>query len=207
MDELFSWYHMDKNFIHLHMNHINLKEFSEVYNLINQHDTFIEIDVKKKLGQFYTPIGTNNKVTEPYSPKGRKKAGKKGIGRFSVERIAEKVSIYSFPDSESPYKVQINWNRYEDINIAALKQRIDILKNHEDSSAAKYIGNQLEFFFLTEKVEEQDKNEMIRILGENSFDYTFFYKTNILNKLEREAITILGKRNITYRRAISYRLP
>ena len=139
---------------------------------------------KKNLGQFYTPIGTNNKVTEPYSPKGRKKAGKKGIGRFFRGKdLQKKVSIYSFPDSESPYKVQINWNRYEDINIAALKQRIDILKNHEDSSAAKYIGNQLEFFFLTEKVEEQDKNEMIRILGENSFDYTFFYKTNILNKL------------------------
>ena len=39
-------------------------------------------------------IGTNNKITEPYTPKGRKKAGKKGIGRFSVERLAEKVQIY-----------------------------------------------------------------------------------------------------------------
>ena len=46
-------------------------------------------------------IGTNNKITEPYTPKGRKKAGKKGIGRFSVERLAEKVQIYSFPEFSS----------------------------------------------------------------------------------------------------------
>ena len=29
-------------------------------------------------------IGTSNKLSDPYTPKGRKKAGKKGIGRFSV---------------------------------------------------------------------------------------------------------------------------
>lgn len=38
-------------------------------------------------------IDTNNKLTEPYTPKRRKKVGKKGIGRFSVEKIAEKVCI------------------------------------------------------------------------------------------------------------------
>jgi len=138
-------------------------------------------------------IGTNNKVTEPYSPKGRKKAGKKGIGRFSVERIAEKVTIYSFTDDESPYKVHINWNRFEDINIAAIKQRINILKDHEDSSAAKYIGNQLEFFFLTEKVEIEDKNEISTILGGESFEYIIFYKPEVLEKLEKKVIPVLEK--------------
>lgn len=73
-------------------------------------------------------IGTNNKITEPYTPKGRKKAGKKGIGRFSVERLAEKVQIYSFPEFEPPYRVDINWNSFEEINIPALTQRIGILK-------------------------------------------------------------------------------
>ena len=74
-------------------------------------------------------IGTNNKITEPYTPKGRKKAGKKGIGRFSVERLAEKVQIYSFPEFEPPYRVDINWNSFEEINIPALTQSIGILKD------------------------------------------------------------------------------
>jgi signal transduction histidine kinase len=138
-------------------------------------------------------IGTNNKVTEPFSPKGRKKAGKKGIGRFSVERLAEKVRVYSFPDSESPYKVTINWNSFEDINIAALIQRIDILKDHEDSSAAKYISSQLEYFFLTDKVDETDKKSVYAIMDSNSFDYTFFYSQYELNKLESEIVPILKK--------------
>ncbi len=138
-------------------------------------------------------IGTNNKVTEPFSAKGRKKAGKKGIGRFSVERIAEKVSVYSFTDTEQPYKVKINWNSFEDINIAALNQRINILKDHEDSSAAKYISSQLEYFFLTDKVDEADKNSVVTIMGSNAFEYPIFYNINKLNELEKKIVPILKK--------------
>lgn len=138
-------------------------------------------------------IGTNNKVTEPFSTKGRKKAGKKGIGRFSVERIAEKVSIYSFTDTEQPYKVKINWNSFEDINIAALNQRINILKDHADSSAAKYISSQLDYFFLTDKVDDSDKNSVANIIGSNNFEYPIFYNANTLNNLEKMIIPILKK--------------
>lgn len=138
-------------------------------------------------------IGTNNKVTEPFSAKGRKKAGKKGIGRFSVERIAEKVSVYSFTATEQPYKVKINWNSFEDINIAALNQRINILKDHEDSSAAKYISGQLEYFFLTDKVHDSDKNSVANIIGSNNFEYPIFYNANTLNNLEKLIIPILKK--------------
>lgn len=138
-------------------------------------------------------IGTNNKVTEPYTLKGRKKAGKKGIGRFSVERIAEKVNIYSFPANEDPYRVHINWNSFEDINVSAIKQRINILKDHEDSSAAKYIENQLAFFFLTEKVDLSDKNIVAKLLGGDSFEYTMFYTSETLIILEEAVLPILVK--------------
>lgn len=138
-------------------------------------------------------IGTNNKVTEPFSAKGRKKAGKKGIGRFSVERIAEKVSIYSFTDTEQPYKVNINWNSFEDINIAALNQRINILRDHEDSVAAKYISAQLEYFFLTDKVDMVDKNLVATIMGKNTFEYPVFYNMHMLDALEKEIVPILKK--------------
>lgn len=76
-------------------------------------------------------IGTSSKVSEPYTPSGRKRTGKKGIGRFSVERLAEKVTIYSFTEYED-FKVSINWNRYEGISVDALKQRIRILQEGKD---------------------------------------------------------------------------
>jgi len=71
-------------------------------------------------------IGTSNKLSFPYTQKGRKKAGKKGIGRFSVERLAERVTIYSFPENGTPFSVHINWNCFEELDILAIQQRIEI---------------------------------------------------------------------------------
>ena len=112
----------------------------------------------------------------PYTPKGRKKAGKKGIGRVSVERLAEKVQIYSFPEFEPPYRVDINWNSFEEINIPALTQRIGILKDHQESTDAKFICNKLEYFMVTDKILQEDKDTVESILGTKSFEYPICYK-------------------------------
>lgn len=138
-------------------------------------------------------IGTNNKVTAPFTPNGRKKAGKKGIGRFSVERIAEKVNIYSFTDSEEPFKVKINWNNFEDINIEAIIQRIKILRNHEDSDAAKFIANQMDYFMITDKVEYEDKIIVENLLRDQVVNYEMFYNPNLLDILEMQIIPVLKK--------------
>ncbi|MDE7200476.1 MAG: ATP-binding protein [Lachnospiraceae bacterium] len=138
-------------------------------------------------------IGTNNKITAPYTLKGRKKAGKKGIGRFSVERLAEKVQIFSFPESESPYKVDINWNSFEEINISALSQRLGILKDHEESTAAKFICNQLDFFMVTDKILKEDKEAVASILGTSNFEYPMFYDYRTLQLFENQVIPIIKK--------------
>ena len=138
-------------------------------------------------------IGTNNKITEPYTPKGRKKAGKKGIGRFSVERLAEKVQIFSFPESESPYRVDINWNSFEEVNIPALLQRIDILKDHQESTAAKFICNQLDYFMITDKILQEDKDIVKSILGTNNFEYPMFYNKETLRLFEDKVVPIIKK--------------
>lgn len=138
-------------------------------------------------------IGTNNKVTEPYTHNGRKKAGKKGIGRFSVERLAEKVRIFSFPEFESPYRVDINWNSYEEINIPALTQRIGILKDHQESSAAKFICNQLDYFMVTDKIFQEDKAIVESIFGTRNFEYPMFYSSDALRLLEDKVVPIIKK--------------
>lgn len=138
-------------------------------------------------------IGTNNKITKPYTQKGRKKVGKKGIGRFSVERLAEKVHIFSFPDSELPYRVDINWNSFEEINIPALTQRIDILKDHQESTAAKFICNQLDYFMVTNKICQEDKDAVKSILGTKDLEYPIFYNKEMLGLLEEKVIPIMKK--------------
>lgn len=138
-------------------------------------------------------IGTNNKITEPYTPKGRKKAGKKGIGRFSVERLAERVQIISFPENELPYRVDINWNSFEEINISAMLQRIGILKEHKESAAAKFICNQLDYFMVTDKIFQSDKDAVESILGTKEFIYPMFFDEKNLELLEKNIIPIIKK--------------
>ncbi|MDE5588843.1 MAG: ATP-binding protein [Acetatifactor sp.] len=136
-------------------------------------------------------IGTSNKVSEPYTPKGRKRTGKKGIGRFSVERLAERVTIYSFTDHED-FTVSINWNRYEEISVDALKQRIRILREGKDVSAAKFIANQLEFFLLSEGVDEQDRKIAEQYAGVVD-DYEILFQESVLSDIEKRIIPVLEK--------------
>ena len=137
-------------------------------------------------------IGTGNKLSAPYTEKGRKKAGKKGIGRFSVERLAERVTIYSFTEKES-FKVSLNWNLYEEISIEGLKQRIQILKNKNDVSAAKYILNQIEFYLsLQLKDEFLQKQKYVREMMKGAIDnYELIFNQFFLNTIENDILPIL----------------
>lgn len=137
-------------------------------------------------------IGTSNKLSLPYTLKGRKKAGKKGIGRFSVERLAERAVIYSFAKEES-FKVFLNWNLYEEISISGLQQRVQILRNKNDASAAKYIANQVEYYLslqLSDGIEQGYVREKVGgIIG----DYELAYDTAFLDFFENQIIPILKK--------------
>lgn len=56
-------------------------------------------------------IGTDNKIKEPYTKKGRRKIGEKGIGRFALNRIGNIIEIYTKTGSESSY-LKINFNKF-----------------------------------------------------------------------------------------------
>jgi len=54
-DKIFSWYRIQNDSIIFQLKKIDINSTEKVYELINEHDRFIDKDVKKKLGQFYTP--------------------------------------------------------------------------------------------------------------------------------------------------------
>lgn len=139
-------------------------------------------------------IGTSNKLSSPYTLKGRKKAGKKGIGRFSVERLAERAVIYSYSAKES-FKVFLNWNLYEEISVAGLQQRIQILRNKKDVTAAKYISNQIEYY-LALKLKGNDGIEQGYVrekAGRVVSDYEAAFESAFLDLFEDEILPILKK--------------
>lgn len=119
-------------------------------------------------------IGTNNKIRQTHSTKyGRRYAGKKGIGRFSVERLAEHCTILSFTETER-FQYFTNWNLYEGINIPEFIQRCEILCATNDISSAKYIKCAVEYLILSEGVDSQDKKAIMDFLGSNTFTFELF---------------------------------
>ena len=138
-------------------------------------------------------IGTSNKLSDPYTPKGRKKAGKKGIGRFSVERLAERVTIFSFPENEQPFSVEIDWNRYEELDLAAIQQRIDILKQRQDREAAKFVSVQMQYVSLLPTVTTADLNHIQERFRSNLQDYRTFFDVDNLILLENEVLPLIKK--------------
>lgn len=61
-------------------------------------------------------IGTASKRNNPYSPEpfNRKCVGEKGIGRFAVDKLGDKLTIITKKKGEKEWlKVDIDWNVYE----------------------------------------------------------------------------------------------
>lgn len=61
-------------------------------------------------------VGTESKERAPKSPSGKRRVvGEKGIGRFAVERLAEKATLVSNPKNDNEtITMYIDWSRYEE---------------------------------------------------------------------------------------------
>ena len=138
-------------------------------------------------------IGTSNKLSAPYTPKGRKKAGKKGIGRFSVERLAERVAIYSIPENGDPFCVEIDWNRYEELDLLAIKQRLEILGQRQDREAAKFISSQLQYLVMLPVVDQHDKELISKGIKGDIRDHRTYYISENASFLNDTVMPVLEK--------------
>ena len=132
-------------------------------------------------------IGTSSKVKNPYSKKYKRRCvGRKGIGRYSVERLAEYCTLYSFTKDNRPVKYYMNWNKYEGIDFNELKQRVEILENSPDFESAKYIKRAVEYLLVSERIDIDSKN-IIRekILKNNKLDFSIFYSKKTLGNIQQ----------------------
>lgn len=146
-------------------------------------------DVLKK----WAVIGTNNKLKSLYSPGGRKQAGKKGIGRFSVESLAEIAEIISFSKNELPFKFQVNWNKYEGLDLNSIKSSLNLLKidgKHKES--AHFLKRQFEYISLNSKFPKKIQLLVSEATQSENFSYKLFLNNPKLYKfIEEKLIGIL----------------
>lgn len=83
------------------------------------NDTIIILDsgegmTDKIIREQWMTIGTDNKLSNALTAKGRVKAGAKGIGRFALDRLGEHCTMITFPIyNEMGYKWIVNWGDFE----------------------------------------------------------------------------------------------
>ena len=139
-------------------------------------------------------IGTNSKVRSPYSRiYNRKCAGKKGIGRFSVERLAEYCTVVSINGKLEPIKYFVNWNNFEGLDLLEFNQRVKILENKPDIQSAKYIKSTIEYIINNNQVETQDKQKILKLIPKDVSYSIFINNIEYLRKIKEILSPLISK--------------
>ncbi|MES2618109.1 MAG: sensor histidine kinase [Bacteroidota bacterium] len=84
------------------------------------NDTILILDsgdgmTDKIIREQWMTIGTDNKLNNAITVKGRVKAGAKGIGRFALDRLGEHCTMITFPiHNEIGFKWIVHWGDFEE---------------------------------------------------------------------------------------------
>lgn len=168
--------------------------------IIDDGDGMTFSDVKTK----WMMVGTDNKVHTPFTPKGRRKLGEKGIGRFSVERLAKKLQIISTRKGEDfAISFSIDWDEYErfDGEFADLKHKvIRIPCDPEKKGTTLLLEGLRDNWGKSELLNLQKELELLRPLDLNDVAYKKYNFAGQKVKIELIAPDYLpNKRNIKTR--------
>jgi len=125
-------------------------------------------DIKDK----WMVIGTSNKRSNPFSPEPfyRKCVGEKGIGRFAVDKLGDKVNIITKQSEEKQWlDVEIDWEAYykQSSDSNEIKLFTDIENHYEyyDSESINEHGTTLKITSVREIWLENDINRFIAEAG------------------------------------------
>lgn len=177
-DKLFSWYKIDDSFTNEYLSAVDFEGISDIQDIINQHDTFIDKEIKKKLGQFYTPkhivksmmseigkninnIEDNDFVIDPAC----------GTGIFLIEMI-ERMKVY-FPYEKMCLFVKNNLIAYDANPFAVLATKINL------------------FSVLLLNYQEKRKEILSYVMGGNAFQ-NIKWQNTIVEDDERSYAIIFG---------------
>lgn len=109
-------------------------------------------------------ISSTSKIHNPLSDTyKRKRAGQKGIGRFAVQRLGEKLTITTqTADSDDALVITINWNDYSnDIDLLAVNNKI-----HTKPNKSRECGTTLKIELLKDKWSEASIRRIYNYVGD-----------------------------------------
>lgn len=99
---------------------------------------------KSNLVNGFMRLSSGNKIHNPVSKKyERKKAGRKGIGRFATQRLGKKLTIITQTESsDHALKLVINWDKFSlDSDVGLIENKIEKIDKIKDSGTTLIIDN------------------------------------------------------------------
>jgi signal transduction histidine kinase len=150
---------------------------------------------EKDLLDRYLVIGTDNKIRENTSPKGRAVLGNKGMGRFAAKKLGHQLKLESISKSihnrekGRPIELDINWKKFENTSEYAneIKLQLTVHADQQESNLEKP-GVTITIKELTEKWTTKTYNEfnksILELLSPDKEDDKFDVFT--YNNLESE---------------------
>ncbi len=95
-----------------------------------------------------------NKFTKKYK---RRKIGEKGIGRFSTERLARRVTLISYPKkNEVGHILKIDWREYDnpDMDFEKIPLKLEYFKKNKKDHGLKIVLEDLDDIWGGEEIEK-----------------------------------------------------
>lgn len=119
---------------------------------------------REQLINGFMRISSTSKIHNPLSEKyNRKRAGQKGIGRFAVQRLGEKLTITTqTANRDEALVITINWDEYlNDIDLLAVNNKI-----HTKPNKSRECGTTLKIEFLKDKWSEASIRRIYNYVGD-----------------------------------------
>ncbi|MDZ7818229.1 MAG: ATP-binding protein [Aliarcobacter sp.] len=113
---------------------ILFKDSSNTGGTLEIHDNGSGM-TREQLINGFMRLSSSEKMHFPLSPKyNRKRAGKKGIGRFSTQRLGQKLTIITQTiDAQQALKITINWDKFlGDSDLLSITNQISFTEKVQD---------------------------------------------------------------------------
>ena len=182
----------------------NLKAGISTLQIIDDGDGMSFEDIETK----WMMVGTDNKIHHPLTAKGRRKLGEKGIGRFSVERLAKKVKIISTRYGEDfSIILSIDWDNYDQYSGEFSEIKHQVLReprDKEDKGTVLVLEDLRDIWSEKELLDLQKELGLLRPLDINKISYKKYSFPGDAVKINLVALDFLKTKKLIDTKFINY---
>lgn len=124
--------------------HLTFQDANENLNIVvedNGHGMTFD-DLRDK----WMVVGTDDKRFNRFSPNQRRKVGEKGIGRFAVQKLGDKLTLISRPkNSDEKITLHIDWAKYSEqgVTFDQIRNPVSVSKRENEPSGMTLIISDL----------------------------------------------------------------